>query len=173
MDENFIDVVLLGHFKKGEEVMDVRVHAPIAEQTKEMKLARAGALHGLLEERNALQPLAGNQKIDAGDVHVHDAARAHVHVADFAVAHLAFGQTDERAGGLNQRVGKFFQQFIVGGFARQGDGVALRFRTVAPAIQHGQYDWFWSFTHDPPKENYIAANSRSTASRRSTSSAVL
>ena len=46
-----------------------------------------------------------DHQVEARDVHVHDAAGADVQVADFAVAHLAFGQSDKRAAGVNERVG--------------------------------------------------------------------
>ena len=68
-------------------------------------------------------------------------------MAHFAVAHLAFGQADERAGGMNQRIGKIFQQAIVIGLAREGDGVAFGFGAVSPAVENGQDDWFGSFGH--------------------------
>ncbi len=68
-----------------------------------------------------------------------DAAGADVEVADFAVAHLAFGKADGGAGGLDQGVGEFAQEFVVSGFAREGDGVALGFGAVAPAVEDGEY----------------------------------
>ncbi len=96
MDEDLFHLFLLGHFEQREQVIDVGVHAAIAEQAQEMQLALAAALHGLLEQRHLFQLLVGDQKIDARDVHVHDAAGADIHVAHFAVAHLAFGQADKR-----------------------------------------------------------------------------
>ena len=82
---------MLGHFEEGEEVVDVRMDAAVAEQADEMELALAAALHGLLEERDLVELFVGDEEIDAGDVHVDDAAGADVEVADFAVAHLALG----------------------------------------------------------------------------------
>src|SRR6266481_51957 len=94
VDEDLFDFPLLGHFKKSEKVVDVRMHAAVAEEADEMQLALAAALHGLLEERNLVELLVGDEEIDTGDVHVYDAAGADVEVADFAVAHLAFGEAD-------------------------------------------------------------------------------
>src|SRR6202030_3702981 len=125
----------------------VRVHATVAKQTHEMQLTPTAALHGLLKERHTLQLLIGDEQIDARDVHVHDSAGADIEVADFAVAHLAFGEANEGAGGVDQRIGKFLSQCVVRGLARQGDGVAFGFRAEAPAIKHGEYDWFRSFGH--------------------------
>ena len=64
----------------------------------------AAAFHGLLKERDVLQLIVGDQKIDARDVHVNDSACADVHVAYFAVAHLAFGEADEGTRRVNERV---------------------------------------------------------------------
>ena len=123
------------------------MHAAIAQQSDEMQLPLAATLHGLLKQRHAFQFLVRHQQVYAGDVHVHDAPGADIHVAHFAVAHLAFGQSHERAGSVNQRVGKFAQQLVVSRLARQRDGVALRFRAVSPAIQYRQHDWFRFFIH--------------------------
>jgi len=55
-------------------VVDVRVHTAVAEQADEMELALAATLHGVLEERDLIELLVGDEEIDAGDVHVDDAA---------------------------------------------------------------------------------------------------
>src|SRR5271168_4782650 len=74
---------------------------------------------------------------------MHDAASADIQVADFAVAHLSFGEADGGAGGVDERVGKFFEEAIVIWFAREGDGVAGGFGAIAPAVENGEDDWFW------------------------------
>ena len=84
VDENFLDLLLLGQFEQREEMRDVGVHAAVAEQADEVELALAAALHGLLEQRNEAELLVGDEQFDAGDVHVHDATGADVEVADFA-----------------------------------------------------------------------------------------
>jgi len=48
-----------------------------------------------------------NHQVDARDIHVNDAAGADIEMADFAIAHLAFGQSDERTAGVDERVGIF------------------------------------------------------------------
>src|SRR5215831_385500 len=130
-------------------MVDVGMHAAVAEQAEEMELARAAALHGLLEQRNLIELMIGDEKVDARDVHVHNAASTDVEVANFAVAHLAFGKTNGGAGCLDQRVREFAEEFIVSGFAREGDGIALSFGAVTPAVQHSKYDRLWSFCHSP------------------------
>ncbi len=145
VNEDALDFLLLGHFEQREEVLDVRVHAAVAQESDEVQLVLAAALHRLLKERHVLQLFVGDQKIDARDVHVNDSAGADVHVAYFAVAHLAFGQADVGTGRVDERVRIFLQQVVVGGLAREGDGVAFCFGAVAPSVEYGQYDWFRSF----------------------------
>ena len=77
-------------------------------------------------------------RVDAGDVHVHNAAGADVEVADFAVAHLSIGQADEMVGGLNQGVGKLAQQLVVSGLACQRDGVVGGFSAITPSVEDGE-----------------------------------
>ena len=126
-------------------MLDVRVDAAVAHRPMRCSWRCASALHGF-EQQRLLEEFAGGDKLfDARDVHLHDAARAHVQVAHFAVAHLAFGQADYGPGGMDQCVGKFFQQAVVIRFAREGDGVALGFGAVAPAIEHGENNWFRAF----------------------------
>ena len=92
--------------------------------------------------------LVGDQQVDARDVHVHDAPRADIQVPNFAIAHLAYGKPHGGSRRLNQRIRKLAQQFVIRGFARQSDGVAPRFGSVAPSIQHSEYNRFWSFGHN-------------------------
>src|SRR5438477_1224812 len=53
VNKNAFHFLLLGHFQKREEMIDVRVHAAIAKQAHEMQLTLAATLHGLLKERHA------------------------------------------------------------------------------------------------------------------------
>jgi hypothetical protein len=101
----------------------------------------------LLEERNLVELFVGDEEIDARDVHVDDTAGADVKVADFAVAHLALGEADGGAGGVDESVGKFAEEFVVVGFAREGDGVAFGFGAESPAVEDGEYERFRSFCH--------------------------
>ena len=145
VDENARDFIFAGHAQQRVEMFDVRVDAAIAEEAEEVELAGAAAFHGFEEQRLALEFAAGDELVDARDVHVHDASGADIQVADFAIAHLSFGQADGGAGSLNQRVGKFLEQAVVVRLAREGDGVALGFGAVAPAVEDGEDDWFWAF----------------------------
>ena len=129
----------------------VRMHAAVADQADQVQLASAAALHGFEKQRLAEKFAAGDELIDARDVHLHDAARADIQVAHFAIAHLSFGQSDEGTGGMDQRVGKFLEQAVVVGLAREGDGVALGFGAVAPAVEDGEHDGSRSLGHSTRK----------------------
>src|SRR5271166_4427751 len=56
-------------------------------------------------------------------------------MANFAVAHLAFGQSDERAAGMDQRVRILAQQPVVSRLARQRDRVGFGFSAISPAVE--------------------------------------
>src|SRR5277367_3661913 len=126
-------------------MFDVGVDAAVAEEAEQMELAGAAAFHGFEEQRLALEFAAGDELVNAGDIHVHDAAGADVEMADFAIAHLSFGEADGGAGGVDERVGKFFEEAIVIWFAREGDGVAGGFGAIAPAVEDGEDNGFWAF----------------------------
>jgi hypothetical protein len=123
------------------------VDAAVADQAEKMEGALFTSLHGLLEERDVAHLFVGDEEIDARHVHVDDAAGTNVEVTDFAVAHLAFGEADGGAGGVDHCVGEIFEEGVVGGFAGESDGVALGFGAVAPAVEHGEDDGFGSFGH--------------------------
>jgi len=123
------------------------VNSAIAQQSEEMQLPLAAALHCLLEQWHLGQRFVCHHQIDFRDVHVHHAPSADVHVADFAVAHLPFRQTDGRPRSLNQGIRKILNEPVVVRLARKSDRVAFRFRAISPAIQYSQHNRFRSFTH--------------------------
>src|SRR5215468_9337217 len=131
------------------------MNSAVAEQAEKMQLALAAALHCLFEERDFIELLVGDQHVDFRDVHAHDATGAYIHVADFTVAHLPFRQANCGAGGADQRVGKFANQLVVSRFASKGNGVALGFRAIAPAVEYGQYNRLRSFCHS--QKEYTSA----------------
>ena len=61
VDKNILDFLLLGHFQQRKQVLDVRVHSAVAEQSHQMQLALPSAFHRLLEKRHILQLLVGNK----------------------------------------------------------------------------------------------------------------
>jgi hypothetical protein len=63
-------------------------------------------------------------------------------MANLAVAHLAVGKADVLAAGMDQRVGILLEQLIIGGLAREGDGIGVGFGAVAPAVEDDEDEWF-------------------------------
>jgi len=57
-------------------MLNMRVHAAVAQQSEEMQLPCPPALHRLLKERHVLQLLVRDQQVDPRNVHVHDSSRA-------------------------------------------------------------------------------------------------
>ena len=96
-------------------------------------------LHGFDEHWVLKEFAVLNHEIDARDIHVHDPAGTHVEMANFAVAHLSFGQTDKGPAGMNERIGIFAQQAVIGGLASESDGVGLGFGAVAPSVENDEY----------------------------------
>src|SRR5580704_11223551 len=122
----------------------LRMDASIRHQTEQVQAALAatrmlhrGEQHGVGKELSVL-----DHQIDAGDVHVHDAAGADVEMSDFAVSHLPFGQADKRSTGMDESVGIFAQQAVVGRLAGQRDRVGLGFGAIAPAVEDDEDEWF-------------------------------
>ena len=122
----------------------LRVHTAIGYQPEKMQPAASGAgvFHGSHERWIGKEVAVLNHQVNAGDVHVDDASGSNIQVANFAVTHLAFRQTDKRPARVNQRIGIFAQQAIVGGLARKRDGVGFGFGAVAPSIEDDEHKWF-------------------------------
>ena len=95
--KTFSTFCCLAKLDQREQVRNVGMHAAVAEQADEVQLALGGRVPSPAETAEPSKLLVGDQQFDARDVHVHDAAGADVQMADFAVAHLSFGQADVRA----------------------------------------------------------------------------
>ena len=87
--------------------------APGASARRRRRPVRTGAIAARpraplhrVHDRRMLEFAGRDQRIDAGDIHLHNAARADIQVPDFAVAHLTVGQSDKVLRGADQRVRK-------------------------------------------------------------------
>ena len=147
VDKNALDFIFAGHPQQREKMLDVRVDTAVTHKPHEVKLPLAAALHRFEKQRLAKKFAARDECIDARDVHMNDAPRAHIQMAHLAIAHLPFGQSDKWSGGVDQCVWKIRDEAIVIGFARKSDGVSLGFGAEAPAVKHSENDWFRSFSH--------------------------
>ncbi len=85
----------------------VRVHAAVRHQPEQMQLPPAlpRPLHRLHDRRVLLEFARRDQRIDARDVHLHNAPRADIQMTHFAVAHLPIRQPHKMFRRMNQRVG--------------------------------------------------------------------
>ena len=144
MHEDAVHAVLLRHLQQRVEMSLLRMHAAVGDQPEQMQPALAHARmlhrseqHGMREEFAVL-----DHQVNAGYVHVNDAARTDIKMSNFAVAHLPLGQPDERSAGVNQSIGIFAQQAVVGGLARQSNGVRLGLGAVSPAVEDDQDQGF-------------------------------
>ena len=108
----------------------------------QLAAADAGILHGFDEHWMREEFSVQDHKVEARDVHVHDAPGANIQVADFAVAHLPFRQPNEWPAGVNQRVRILAQQPVIGRLARHGDGITLGLGAVSPAVENNEDERF-------------------------------
>src|SRR3984885_7270309 len=105
MDEDTVESILLCHLQQSVEMRLLRVHAAVGDETEQMQPTIAGAsvLHGIEQDGVREELAVLDHQIDAGDVHVNDAACTDVQMADLAVAHLAFGKANVRSAGVDER----------------------------------------------------------------------
>ena len=85
----------------------------------------AGIVHGFEQNRMLEEFAILDHQLNACAVHMDDAASADVEMANFAVTHLAVGQSDRRAAGLNQCIGVVAQEPIIHRLAGKGDGIGV------------------------------------------------
>ena len=139
--------MLARHAQQREQVLDVRVHAAIAQQTDQVQSMPPPALHGFEQQRLLKQGAGLDRAVNPGDVHVNDAAGADIQMAHFAVAHLSLGQSNRRPRGMHQGIGKLGQQPVIVGLAGQSDGVAGAFGAISPAVENGKNNRLRSLGH--------------------------
>ena len=143
---------VLGHLQHAEPVVCVAVDAAGADQTHQVNgLARVdGGLH-VLDQNRVLEHLTVLDGLgDEGELLVDDAAGAHVGVADLGVAHLAIGQANGHAGGVDGGHGVLCHQRIDEGLV--GDGHSVTIGLVggpAEAIHDAEHYGFLGHRYSP------------------------
>src|SRR5260370_34675080 len=85
-----------------------------------------------------------NHQLNPRTVHVYNAPGADIEMADLAVPHLSLGEPNERAAGVDQRIGILAQQPGVGGLAGESNSVGFGFGSASPAIENDHNEWFRS-----------------------------
>ncbi len=104
--------------------------------------AHARVLHCTKQHRMGKELAVLDHQIDTRDIHVNNASGANVQMSHFAISHLSCGQADERPAGMNQRVGIFAEQTVIGWLARQRNGIGLGFGAVSPAVENDEDERF-------------------------------
>ncbi len=141
------DAGLAGQLRDGHRVAVHGVHAARPDEPDEVQ---AGAALGDRADRGQQRGVlpegaVGDLSVDAGQVLEHGPARAQVEVPDLAVAHLAIGQPDGGAGGLQADVRPLGHQGPPARHVRRGDGVNRRVRPDAEAVDDDEDDGTRSF----------------------------
>ena len=146
VQENILCAHLLGHLQHAEPVVSMAVDTASADQTHQVDgLAGVnGRLH-VLDQHRVLEHLAVLDGLgDEGQLLVNDAACAHVGVADLRVAHLAIGQADSHAGGLDGGHGVVGKDLVQIRFVGGGHGVAVGLiRCPAEAVHDAEHNRFF------------------------------
>jgi hypothetical protein len=136
VDDN---VLALGaQLQQRAEVLERRVHPAVGDETDQVHALEA--LERRADRRVGPELAARHGLVDARQVLLDDGAGAEVQVADLAVAHLALGQPDGGAAGLELRVRVARPEVVEDRRARQVDGVAGPGRREAPAVEDHQAD---------------------------------
>jgi hypothetical protein len=135
-----------GEVDHREDVGFMAVHATGREQAEHVQagVRIAGRATGAEQGRIACEAAIGNRRVNAGQVLVDHATRTDVHVAHLGIAHLALGQADLEAVGIDEAVRTLGEQAPPVRAAGHGDGIVRRLLAMAPAIEDQQQDRFGS-----------------------------
>ena len=144
----------------------MRMHAARRDQAEQMAgaAARFELLDEIDERRRARDLAAGDRGADARQILHHHAAGADIEMADFGIAHLAVGQADVLAGGVQKAVRQALPQPVEGRRLGLADGVVRRVLAPAPAVQNDQHNRA-SLLHCPLSSG-LKMNPRYGGSRR-------
>src|SRR5258705_10218839 len=120
------------------------MYAAIGNKSEEVEAAASAArvLHGGEQHRVGEKLPILDHQFDTRAIHMDDSAGADIEVSDFTVAHLTVRQPNVFPAGMDKRVGIFAEQTIVGGLARQRDGIGFRLGAITPAVENDEDQWF-------------------------------
>jgi len=116
----------------------VRVYPAVAQQAQQMQAPPSRVFAGGPQNRIFRESVVANHPIQPCNVHLNNAAGADIQVADFAVTHLAIGQADRFARGMNQSVRVVAQEAVEHRGVRRAHRVALDGEGVPPSVENGQ-----------------------------------
>ncbi len=122
------------------------VDATIGDQTEEMQRAilLRSKCNRLNERGIGKEAAVSDGAVDAHDIHADDASGAQVQMSNLGIPHLAVGQANKVIARVDQSAWKFFDKMIVRWLASQRDGVAVRIRAIAPSVENGENNRFFS-----------------------------
>ena len=145
--ENPLNLLFASQLQESEEMVNVRMHATVAQQSNQVELFFAATRHCFDQQRIAKEFTVADHQVEPRAIHLNDAPRADIEMAHFAVAHLSIGQAHPFAGSVDQSVREALQEVVIIRLASKGDGIALRFGAKAPAVKDGQYNWSRALRH--------------------------
>src|SRR2546421_6594222 len=125
-------------------MVHVGMHAAIGKKSEQVEAPAPTScvLHGC-EKHVAREELAIlDHQLDTGAVHVDDTAGADIKMSHFTVPHLTVGQANIFPAGMDECVGVFAEQAIVGRLARERDSVGFRLGAITPTVENDKDQWF-------------------------------
>ena len=109
----------------------MRVDAAVGDEADEVDALAGRGVDGFLQSFVLGLGAVTDGEVDAGEFLVNDAAGAEVEVADLGISHLALGQADFQAAGLESAPGIVLIETIVDRGLGEEGGIALFLRTDA------------------------------------------
>jgi hypothetical protein len=148
VDEDVLHARLVRRFGQCDEVIDMAVHAAVADESQEMQPPPRlpGTGEGVPHDGIVIQRALGECLGNAGQILINDASGAEIEVAHFRIAHLALGQADIQAAGAQAAMRVSRQEMIVKRRLAQHGGIAVAFgafgraRIDAPTVADDEND---------------------------------
>ena len=137
---DLVEAFLLRHSEELVEVVEAGVHAAMGAEAHEMELS-AAVFHIIVCRAYLLiveELVVAAGHIDLHEVLIYDSTGAEIHVADLRVAHLAVGQADVLATGLEVGHGVFRAETVDEGGALRVDCIRMVVASFSPAVQNHQ-----------------------------------
>ena len=144
MDAHILHALVLCHLQQTDQVVDMAVHSPIAEQAQQVQcMAVLSLIHGSQQHFVLFNAAIGNGMSDPGQALINDPAGADGHMANFRVAHLAFRQPYSLAAAQQPGVGIMGKVIIQIRCIGRGRRIRRTGRGYAPPVQNHQHYRFF------------------------------
>ena len=125
-------------------MVHVGMHAAIGKKSEQVEAPAPTScvLHGCEKHVVSEELAILDHQLDTGAVHVDDTAGADIKMSHFTVPHLTVGQANIFPAGVDECVGVFAEQAIVGRLARERDSVGFRLGAITPTVENDKDQWF-------------------------------